>query len=255
MLRFFRKLRRQLIKEGHVKNYVLYTLGEILLVVIGILIALQINSWNEQAKDRAAEKIYLNSIKDDLVTDTTNLNLVLDQVALNLDAMLTLINLINHSSNGPLDTVKIYHSIRIAGFLMQFEPNAATFDDLKSTGNSRIIRNLDLKKKIGQYYTHIESKKSFRNLWQQKVWGDYWRERNHLINDQLNAFWSNAFYQGIVDIDLPRAFDWNPENHKAFLQTLYSLVDIATFRRSVFMEIKEMSKDLLEDLSEEIEKH
>jgi len=62
MIKFFRKIRQRLLAEGNLKRYLLYAIGEILLVVIGILIALQINSWNEWKKDRVKEKIVLNDL-------------------------------------------------------------------------------------------------------------------------------------------------------------------------------------------------
>jgi len=51
MIRFFRTIRKKLIEEDNVRKYLLYAIGEILLVVIGILIALQVNNWNEERKD------------------------------------------------------------------------------------------------------------------------------------------------------------------------------------------------------------
>lgn len=62
MLKFFRKIRQQLIGEGQVKKYLFYAIGEILLVVLGILIALQINNWNEQNKNRQAENKALTDL-------------------------------------------------------------------------------------------------------------------------------------------------------------------------------------------------
>jgi len=56
MIKFFRKIRQQLLKEGKTTNYLKYAVGEIVLVVIGILIALQINNWN-------SERINLNKKK------------------------------------------------------------------------------------------------------------------------------------------------------------------------------------------------
>ena len=50
MIKFFRKIRQNMIKENKVSKYLLYAIGEIILVVIGILIALSINNWNEQMK-------------------------------------------------------------------------------------------------------------------------------------------------------------------------------------------------------------
>lgn len=59
MLKFFRKFRQELVNQGQVKNYLLYAIGEILLVVIGILIALQINNWNTQnTQKQTIQKYY-----------------------------------------------------------------------------------------------------------------------------------------------------------------------------------------------------
>ena len=55
MLKFFRKIRQKLISEGNLKRYLIYAVGEILLVMIGILLALQVNNWNERNKARNIE--------------------------------------------------------------------------------------------------------------------------------------------------------------------------------------------------------
>src|SRR6056297_3259375 len=65
MLKFFRTIRKKLIEEDNVRKYLLYAVGEILLVVIGILIALQVNNWNEERKAREAERFLLTSVKED----------------------------------------------------------------------------------------------------------------------------------------------------------------------------------------------
>jgi hypothetical protein len=66
MLTFLRKIRRSLIESGAAQKYLLYAIGEIALVVIGILIALQINNWNEGRKARILEKDILIEIKNTL---------------------------------------------------------------------------------------------------------------------------------------------------------------------------------------------
>lgn len=63
MIKFFRKIRRQLLVENMTGRYLKYAIGEIILVVIGILIALQINNWNESRKDRVLEKELLIDLK------------------------------------------------------------------------------------------------------------------------------------------------------------------------------------------------
>lgn len=66
MIKFFRRIRRKLIDEGNLKRYLVYAIGEILLVVIGILIALQINNWNEWKKERVKEHEILIDLAENL---------------------------------------------------------------------------------------------------------------------------------------------------------------------------------------------
>ena len=71
MIKFFRKIRQQLVTENKFSKYLLYAIGEIILVVIGILIALQLNNLNEINKVKDTEVIYLNALHDEF---TNNLN-------------------------------------------------------------------------------------------------------------------------------------------------------------------------------------
>ncbi len=63
MIKFFRKIRKKLADDNKPLKYARYAIGEILLVVIGILIALQINNWNNRQNDRQVELKYLNGLK------------------------------------------------------------------------------------------------------------------------------------------------------------------------------------------------
>ena len=70
MLRFFRKMRSALIPESRFGRYFFYALGEIVLVVIGILIALQVNNWNEHRKQNIQKNLIVQSLITDLKMDT-----------------------------------------------------------------------------------------------------------------------------------------------------------------------------------------
>ena len=74
MINFFRRVRQQLLTENKYRRYLLYAIGEILLVVVGILIALQINNWNEAKKDDLALKEYLVKIKSNTLEDIIKLD-------------------------------------------------------------------------------------------------------------------------------------------------------------------------------------
>ena len=65
MIKFFRKIRQNLLTEGKTGKYLKYAVGEVVLVVIGILIALQINNWNEAKKTLDKERVVLKSLNKD----------------------------------------------------------------------------------------------------------------------------------------------------------------------------------------------
>ncbi len=75
MITLLRRIRKSLIESGSTRKYLLYAIGEIALVVIGILIALQINNWNEWRKDRETEEKILHEIIENLETNLARLDI------------------------------------------------------------------------------------------------------------------------------------------------------------------------------------
>ena len=74
MIKFFRKIRQNMINENKTGKYLKYAIGEIVLVVIGILIALSINNWNDSRKDNLREQAYYKTAINDLINDTILIN-------------------------------------------------------------------------------------------------------------------------------------------------------------------------------------
>ena len=65
MIKFFRNIRKTMLNKGKTSKYFKYALGEIILVMIGILLALQVNNWNEERRNRIKEKAILNELHKD----------------------------------------------------------------------------------------------------------------------------------------------------------------------------------------------
>ena len=74
MIKFFRKIRQKLLAENKFSKYLVYAIGEIALVMIGILLALQVNNWNEQRKDRNTEQKILNDLQEYFLVNINRLN-------------------------------------------------------------------------------------------------------------------------------------------------------------------------------------
>ena len=78
MIKFFRNIRKNVLKEGKTTKYAKYAIGEIILVVIGILIALSINNWNEKSIEESNELKYYKNIKRQLIEDKNAINVNID---------------------------------------------------------------------------------------------------------------------------------------------------------------------------------
>jgi len=139
MLKFFRAIRKKLIEEDNVRKYLLYAIGEILLVVIGILIALQVNNWNEGRQNRIVEEQYFRSLMTDLEQDSL---LLYSEVEAYNEELVELSSYIQRMST---DEVTIDTVIQIARyeFLPFFNPsnelNRNTITTLLSTGDLNLF--------------------------------------------------------------------------------------------------------------------
>ena len=92
MINFFRKIRQQLLNENKFSKYLLYAIGEIVLVVIGILIALSINNWNEHRKSRLQEVNILTKLNTDLKANLIEIKGLKDMTEKRIKASQTILN-------------------------------------------------------------------------------------------------------------------------------------------------------------------
>jgi len=167
MIKFFRNIRKSLLKEGKTTNYLKYAIGEIILVVIGILIALQINNWNEDRKLMRLEKSYYRSLLDDLKQDSLEfqskkhnaernikkLNNILSYIDNNYNIeKATITNIEGWHDTTYKDTLALVFSLSQAGFVQFPQIYNNTITDLRTTGNIKLLKNEALKNKILRYY-------------------------------------------------------------------------------------------------------
>ena len=143
MIKFFRHIRQNMIKENRVSKYILYAIGEIVLVVIGILIALQINNTNEVKKQRTQELHYLKNIKTDLKLNSAHLD---HYIAKRQQAINSANTIIAHYEGKPITDLKAFsrHTVNIYTW-QKFSQINNTFQELMNSGNLALISNDSIK--------------------------------------------------------------------------------------------------------------
>lgn len=148
MIKFFRKIRHKLIHENRLGKYLVYALGEIVLVVIGILFALQVNNWNEIRKAEVRSKQYLQSTVDDLRTDTTGLQEVIDFTEMMILRKFELLAIKDYSM---LSTDSIFKSIIPISYNIRL--NDRTYQKLKNAQVTELVGYENVLDSINRYYT------------------------------------------------------------------------------------------------------
>ena len=146
MIKFFRKIRQNMIKENRVSKYLLYAIGEIILVVIGILIALQINNNNEANKTRAKELHYLKNIKTDLLLNIANINTFIDTRKSQIQSANTVLE---YYEGKPLNDLNDFSMSCVNVYTWKkFYQINNTFLELTNSGNLALISNDSIKNNL-----------------------------------------------------------------------------------------------------------
>ena len=149
MIKFFRKIRQNLLSEGKTGKYLKYAIGEIVLVMIGILLALQVNNWNENRKSEEKELKLLIELKDDLIETKNDLLTDIERISPILETTNTLYKAILGHQISAADPYKLPQ-----GYLIQYPvlyPKLSALEAIQSEGIS-IISNDKLRKEITDFY-------------------------------------------------------------------------------------------------------
>ncbi len=220
MLRFFRQIRQRLLNDHKFSKYVLYAIGEILLVVIGILIALQVNNWNEHRKLTEQKYSMLAELKSDLEETLSDLQIgksLNESTIENYRIILAAIDN-NEPHSDKIDRASFFiNAFHVPRF------RRTTYESLKS--NTEILSNDSLKKTISDLYD---------------------RRFTYLTEDHLKIEWAIFNQQTLLygnkylrfkDSDVPMVYPVDLEKMKSdtgFINYLYGLIGLRKYGIGIY---------------------
>jgi hypothetical protein len=159
MIKFFRHIRRSLINQNQMGRYLKYAIGEIILVMIGILLALQVNNWNTNRLNIKLEKNTLNNLRSDLIIQTDIIQNQINKENFFMSYVDTCLNM-THSK---IDASRLSRLLDTLSVRLTFVSNKVTFDNIGASGKTTIISNPDLNKEIVDYYQFLDYTESVVN--------------------------------------------------------------------------------------------
>jgi len=150
MIKFFRHIRQKLLETGKIAKYFKYAIGEIILVVIGILIALSINNWNEQRKMNAQEQELLEGLEVEFTINFNRLEYVLQLHQNSIDSaneIMTYFNTdISDIPEAKFDSLQ-FHIQNV----WTFNPRKGLLNSVITSGQINLISNVELKNQLASY--------------------------------------------------------------------------------------------------------
>jgi len=268
MIKLFRKIRQRTLTEnppngraGKFGNYLLYATGEIILVVIGILIALQINNWNEGQKQKSKEIEILTSMSALLEEDQNSIEKIIpynQRIRQSMDIILERL----HDDLPYQDSLKYSFGNTITYWF--YDAKTSVFENLKSEGVN-LISNKSLRREIIDYYDDS-------GRYSTRLQADNYRRiledaSQNLLNIRFNSFWDGNYEQWILQMEnndgeqdmMDIQIEMVPKNFEALKKDekyLYFLRSLKNFNswymdrmfRARLIRVKELRKNIESEL-------
>lgn len=153
MIKLFRNIRQNLLLENKTGKYLKYAIGEIILVVIGILIALQVNNWNETRKTYIKEQALLTSLKQELTTNLKELNRIIEVNQKRNDGAHKLVSVLSPKKTTLSDVEISQLWFNALAKEPVYKPSLGVLNEAISTGSLSIIKNNALR----DFFASLES--------------------------------------------------------------------------------------------------
>ncbi|HPF50695.1 MAG TPA: DUF6090 family protein [Draconibacterium sp.] len=254
MLRFFSKMRYKLAAENRVAKYLRYAIGEILLVVIGILIALQVNNWNEQRKQDKKQKELTQSLISDFKVTRLRIESIKSEIELNIKRTSRFLSLsYKDNTQVPVDSLQYYLS---GAFIMPpFEPILTSYNQAVSTGQIGLIENKNFLDDMSKFLTTYAWHKHTVDISGEIFYlGSIWEIRKQIGNLTSLAGESRSF-DGAREI-VPEAYKLSDEEYRAFIKKpeVFAAIDnMQTIYYNILQNFENMDKEaglIIEELEQ-----
>ena len=242
MIKFFRKIRFDLMGKNETGKYLKYAIGEIVLVVIGILIALSINNWNEEKKNERVETVFLEDFRSDLKTDVQTLKERINNntgILADVDSILSTLS--NKKQLSKKELVKFYNQNLSLASESYFIPEKSTINQFEANSNGHLISSKELKDKLFSYYSTNER---IENNMEKSI---QLYQHNFLTKEIMQSILSGDVMENIVGSDFGRPnLDLN--NLKQNSEYLFSVLSKkigTTNQNKVYQIIIDLAEELI----------
>lgn len=267
MIAFFRRLRYKVISARKVRQYILYALGEIFLVMIGILLAVQVNDWNTSRQERKEEQQLLKQLKTEFEANRSQIQ---DKITLHEQIVRSGRHILQHidlqSNTLPLDS--LYPHLGWTITAPTFDPSLGVTNDLINSGKLYLIRNDSLRHLVSGWSGYINFATEEEKIWlkiRDEFYNPYLKEifpfRNILHAIQLESEARGMMnFGGYYDSTSVGPSKWDTSNHEVYTKIellaledhIAELTNLNLLSGTQMSELRNLTDRILNMIDEEI---
>jgi len=247
MMKFFNHIRKQLAAENKVASYIRYAIGEILLVVIGILIALQINNWNEGRKNAAIEEEIISNMHEEFLQNKLVLKEVREVLNKSEKSCYQLMNLMNKERNY-LFVYNIDSLLYYALDFNSFNPSSNVFSEVIQSGRLGLIENKDLVGSLFDWQRMLDNNRYTYTIYQK------------FIEEQIMPYLNDNI--SFKNLDKYSPMQWkHPTEFKTDYSVIFSdrkfenLMDNHLYHLSLLKNEHKMIEEIMDKIIKETNQH
>jgi len=244
MIPIFRKIRKKMADDNRPLKYLRYAIGEVILVVIGILIAVSINNWNEKRKIKNKGKEYIKEIYTDVTNEASNLSTIVKELTYQYNSTKSIIEIIESEYRVITDTIKFTRNHWAPAHILIIQRDQNTFDNLNNSGQSGLLKNDSLTKLLDHFYKNFDERISNYEEFPIQIRMDYRRitfqmgSSADFNNEQLNKKLTKNYINEYLDSE-------------ANYEVLLSILKTSHWNIGFFKESLEDANNLINFLEEE----
>ncbi|WP_282135732.1 DUF6090 family protein [Seonamhaeicola maritimus] len=206
MFKFFRRLRKKLFAENRPGKYLLYAFGEIILIVAGILVAVQIGNWNQNKKDINEEAVVLSRISEELGSNLERIDWFIQGFKRKDNAM-DRVSMVFKGKPVETDSLFLGDIVVSATFGWTVQSlQHLIYDELNNTGKLALVRKIELRNSITELYNSIQvfegTALARRSEYSNIVYYLVPKETELRLQTGLNTFEHKEITKAVLDSDL-----------------------------------------------------
>ena len=247
MLLIFRKLRRSFFLPGKLQTYLAYAVGEIVLIVLGILIALQINSWNEERKEAAKRSELIAKLKTDFETNVDRLDVAVSEAETLNSGLIDFLR-VAAGDNSHLSLAELKALAMHAFEGVWFRPDLGTYISAQNTGAIGLIEHSELKELFVEFEAEYQNFQGYHEVSRQGMFV----HENYDLRRRLGSL--HALYESTYHT--PEPFKLSDSEYRAFIaeKEVYAAFEnrqwVSRNTLGALSELKETTQQILAVLNE-----